>query len=54
MTGGANLITSKPTKKMCEEWKNIWIQYQERLKPNHKTGTELLHYIQDKYILTEI
>ncbi|WP_312431039.1 hypothetical protein [Lacrimispora sp.] len=48
------MITQEPTKDMLEEWKSIWIHYKERLRPNRKSGTELLHYLQEKYVLTEI
>lgn len=48
------MITQDPTKDMLEEWKSIWVHYKEKLKPNRKTGTELLYYLQEKYILTEI
>ena len=48
------MITQEPTKDMLEEWKSIWVHYKERLQPNRKSGTELLHYLQEKYVLTEI
>ena len=48
------MITREPTKKMLDEWKSIWIKYKEILKPNRKSGTELLEYLQSKYVLTEI
>ena len=48
------MITKEPTKEMFTEWKSIWSQYKKKLKPNRKTGEELLQYLQDKYVLTEI
>ncbi|MGF7144588.1 hypothetical protein HNQ56_003019 [Anaerotaenia torta] len=48
------MITQEPTKDILEEWKSIWVHYKEKLKPNRKSGTELLHYLQEKYVLTEI
>jgi len=48
------MITKEPTKEMFAEWKSIWSQYKEKLKPNRKSGKELLQYLQDKYVLTEI
>lgn len=48
------MITQEPTKEMLDEWKSIWIKYKGILKPNRKTATELLEYLQGKYVLTEI
>ena len=48
------MITKEPTKEMFTGWKSIWSQYKEKLNPNRKTGKELLQYLQDKYVLTEI
>lgn len=48
------MITQEPTKEIVEEWKATWAQYKEKLQPNRKSGTELLHYLQEKYVLTEI
>ncbi len=48
------MITKEPTREVLEEWKSIWLMYKEKLRPNRKTGMELLQYLQDKYVLTEI
>ncbi len=48
------MITQELTKEILEEWKSTWLYYKEKLKPNRKSGKELLHYLQDKYVLTEI
>lgn len=48
------MITQKPTKEMLDEWKATWLQYKSKLQPNRKSGTELLAYLQSKYVLTEI
>ncbi len=48
------MITQEPTKEMLAEWKALWLQYKDKLQPNRKTGTELLTYLQQKYVLTEI
>lgn len=48
------MITYEPTKEMFEEWKAIWAQYKNRLRPNRKSGALLLKYLQDNYVLTEI
>jgi hypothetical protein len=48
------MITKEATKEMLVEWQSTWLQYKEKLKPNRKSGKELLQYLQDKYVLTEI
>ncbi|ODM25015.1 hypothetical protein [Acetivibrio mesophilus] len=48
------MITKEPTPEILGEWKSIWMQYKDILKPNRKSGQELLEYLQNKYILTEI
>ncbi len=48
------MLTHEPTKEMLQEWKSVWEKYKDKLKPNRKSGTELLNYLQQKYVLTEI
>lgn len=48
------MITQRPSKEKLEEWKSTWIKYKELIKPNRKTGIELLEYLQSEYSLTEI
>ena len=48
------MLTHKPTKEMISKWKSVWIQYKDKLQPNRKSGTELLNYLLQKYVLTEI
>lgn len=48
------MIVQKPSKERLGEWKSIWIKYKDVIKPNRKTGRELLEYLQSKYALTEI
>ncbi len=47
------MITREPTHVDLKAWKQIWIQYKDQLQPNRKSGMELLHYLQDKFVLTE-
>ncbi|MDP4153807.1 MAG: hypothetical protein Q8865_10305 [Bacillota bacterium] len=48
------MLTQEPTAEMLETWKSVWKQYKSRLKPNRKSGQELLDYLSQKYVLTEI
>lgn len=47
-------MTDEPTGKILEECKSIWMQYKDQLRPNRKSGEELLRYLLQKYVLTEI
>lgn len=48
------MITQEPTLEMVEEWKAVWKEYKDQLKPNRKSGQELLDYLLSAYVLTEI
>lgn len=48
------MLTQPPTPEMLEEWNFIWNKYKDALRPNRKSGKELLDYLDKKYILTEI
>lgn len=47
------MITQEPTREMLDEWKAVWEQYKDLLRPNRKSGADLLAYLQSKYSLTE-
>lgn len=48
------MITSMPDEKTLAQWKAVWRQYKNQLRPNRKTGQELVEYLQAHYPLTEI
>ena len=48
------MIVQNPSKEKLEEWKSTWMQYKDLIKPNRRTGLELLEYLQSRYSLTEI
>ena len=48
------MLMQKATPKMVNEWKKIWNKYRDKLKPNRKTGQELLDFLQSKYSLTKL
>lgn len=48
------MLTQEPTSEMVEEWNKVWNEYKTKLKPNRKSGQELLDYLIQKYVLTEI
>lgn len=48
------MLMQEPTPEMYKEWKIVWNQYKDRLKPNRKSGQEMIEYLSEKYVLTEI
>ena len=48
------MITQRPTPEIRTEWTSILEQYKDLLRPNRKSGTELLEYLQSNYSVTEI
>lgn len=39
------MLTREPTKELLQEYKSIWMQYKDQLRPNRKSGRELLDSI---------
>ena len=39
---------------MVKEWKNTYDEYRTRLRPNKKTGLEIVSYLTHKYSVTEL
>jgi hypothetical protein len=48
------MILQEPTETTLAEWRAIHAQYRGKLTPNRKSGAELLQYLAEKYVLTEI
>ena len=48
------MLMTEPTPEMYEEWKRVWSKYKNILKPNRKTGKEIVEYLCSKYSLTEL
>lgn len=48
------LITKEPDKETLEKWKALWEKQKDVLKPNRKSGKEILSYLESNYPLTEI
>lgn len=48
------MITKQVTEAKLMEWKKIWLEYKDILKPNRKSGEKVLAYLQEKYQLIEI
>ena len=48
------MIVQPPSPQTLLEWQGIWNHYRNTLRPNRKSGKELLDYLQSNYPLTEI
>lgn len=46
------MLTSPATPEMVEDWKRVHELYKNKLRPNRKTGREVVEYLQSKYTLT--
>ncbi|SHJ96754.1 hypothetical protein SAMN02745163_02949 [Clostridium cavendishii DSM 21758] len=48
------MLMQEPKPEMVEEWKEVWVEYKDKLLPNRKSGREVLEYLRSKYILEEL
>lgn len=51
---GISMLMKEPTPEMVKEWKDVWIEYKDKLTPNRKSGREVVEYLKNKYILEEL
>ncbi|MGN1031514.1 MAG: hypothetical protein ACI4PQ_07920 [Butyricicoccaceae bacterium] len=47
------MLNGEPTEGMLREWKRVWRQQKDRLRPNRISGPELLAYVRQRYPLEE-
>jgi len=47
------MITSQVTPAMLEQWKALWLEHKDFLRPCRKTGEQLIAYLQALYSLEE-
>ena len=47
------MLRHQPTLKMIEQWKSVYFKFKDKLKPNRKTGQELIDYLKAKYDLIQ-
>lgn len=48
------MLTRKATSKDIKQWNRIWNEYKDKLKPNRKSGNEIIEYLMKKYCLEVI
>ena len=48
------MLMQKATPEMIEMWKEVWNDYKDKLRPNRKSGKEVVEYLKNKYFLEEL
>lgn len=48
------MITREPSEDTFRQWKAVWSEYVGKLEPNRKSGKEIVDYLQQNYVLTEM
>lgn len=48
------MLMQEATPEMIEAWKKTWNEYKEKLRPNRKSGAQLVKYLKSKYPLAEL
>lgn len=48
------MLMQEPTPEMVERWKEVWIEYRDKLLPNRKYGKEVVEYLKNKYLMEEL
>lgn len=48
------MLIQEATPQMIKAWKDIWNEYKDKLRPNRKSGDEVVEYLTRKYPLKEL
>lgn len=48
------MLIYEPTAEKLAEWNNIWKEYKGQIKPNRKSGEQLVEYLTGKYPMTAV
>lgn len=48
------MLIQEATPQMIKAWKDIWNEYKDKLRPNRKSGAEVVEYLTKKYPLKEL
>lgn len=48
------MLMQEATPEMIESWKEVWNKYKYKLRPNRKSGKEVVEYLKNKYLLNEL
>ena len=48
------MLMQEANEKMIASWRDIWEEYRSKLRPNRKTGAEILEWLKTNYPLEEV
>lgn len=48
------MLMYEATPEMVEEWKQIWTEFKYRLRPNRKSGLDVVSYLKNRYPVKEL
>lgn len=48
------MLMQEPTEDMIKKWKEIYYKYKYQIKPNKKSGVDVIQYLEDHYTVSEI
>ena len=48
------MLMQEATQEMLKAWKAVWDEYKDRLRPNRKSGSEIVRYLSEKYVLLPV
>ncbi len=48
------MLMQEPTEDMIKEWKEIFNQYKDKIKPNKKESIEIIKYLKENYSVIEL
>lgn len=48
------MLIIEPTEEMLHGWMETWKEYKDKIKPNRRSGEEIIDYIKSKYVLLPV
>ncbi|MCL2568013.1 MAG: hypothetical protein FWE12_01045 [Oscillospiraceae bacterium] len=48
------MLRQEPTPEMIAEWEMVWRAHKDKLRPNRKSGADIVKYLTEKYPLREL
>ena len=45
------MLLTEPTSEMLENWMKLWKENKDKIKPDRKSGEDVLNYLKEKYVL---
>jgi hypothetical protein len=51
--GAVQMLMQEATPEMVKHWKSVWDAYRDKLRPNRKSGADLVGYLEKEYSLAK-